>query len=138
MKKIIIQPEEITYESGEPSIYVQGIKGQKNYEHSTKGKLYNGTGGVRITNHSTVTVYGKEKYSNRNVEIEIDKNSILDEFERSYFSEKFSRDLTKNLPEEIVLEENEYRKFEVSEESCIELYCRVHPRKSKKKYGNKK
>lgn len=135
MKKIIIKPEKITYEPGEPSVYVQGIKGRKNYEHSTKGELYNGVGGVRITNHSTVTIYGKIKDSD--VGINIDKRSILDEFERDNFTEKLSRDLTSRLPEEIVLIENEYGRLEVSEESCRELYSNLHPRKAKKKYGNK-
>ena len=137
MKKIIIEPTEIVYEPGEPSIYVQGIKGRKNYEHSAKGELYNGRGGVRITNHSTVTIYGKIKDSNSEVGIDIDKRSILYEFERDNFTEKLSRDLTSNLPEEIVLIENEYGRLEVSEESCRELYYSLHPRKAKKKYGNK-
>lgn len=61
MKKIIIEPTEIVYEPVEPIIYVQGIKGRKNYEHSSKGELYNGIGGVRITNHSTVTIYDKKR-----------------------------------------------------------------------------
>ncbi|RDY22450.1 hypothetical protein CHF27_013375 [Romboutsia maritimum] len=137
MKQVTIQPKEIVYEPGELSSYIQGIKGRENYSHSTRGKIYNGEGGVRIINFSTVTIYGIIKDNNKEVGIDIDKRSILDEFERSNFTEKFSQDLTNNLPDEITLVENDYGKFEISETSCREIYFNMHPKKAQKRYGNK-
>ena len=135
MKEIKIKPIEIIYEPAEPSVYMQGIKGRKNYEHYEKGYIYNGCGGAIVTNHSTITVCGKFDGSDEERYIEIDPSSILDEFEREKFTEKFSKDLTDNLPEVITLVENKNKKIEISEESCKELYSNTHPRKAKKKYN---
>ena len=126
MKTITINSPELLYIQGDYS-YKQGIRGGKNFEHIDRNKHYNGSGGEQIYTASKLNLYG---ITGEKQEIRISvKDEILKTFDRSKLNETFVDKLQEKMPDAIQLEIDDDGTAHISQQSCIDIYRTIHPRK---------
>lgn len=133
---MIIKELEVLYVPGN-MWYQDGIKGYKNYEHTEYNnsikESYNGGGKVYKTRPSSLTLYGLDENNKEIGPINI-KEDILIAFERQKLSEKFVQNLIEKLPNTLEIENDEFGKIILTNESIKSVYGTIHPRKAKQKY----